>query len=70
MNQKWITRVAGETDQNGACEFNGFHGRYELSVKSRSGRLFVAHFDAEQRATHVKIVINEVDDTAYATADE
>ena len=70
LNQKLITHVAGETDQNGACEFNGFHGRYELLVKSKSGRLFVAHFDAERRATHIKIVINEVDGTAYATADE
>lgn len=70
LNHKLITHVAGETDQNGACEFNGFHGRYELSVKSKSGRLFVAHFDAERGATHVKMVINEVDGTAYATADE
>jgi len=70
LNHKLITRVAGQTDQNGACVFNGFQGRYKFSVQSESGRLFVAHFDAERRATHVKIVINEVDGTAYATADE
>ena len=70
LNHKLITRVAGQTDQNGACVFNGFQGRYKFSVQSESGRLFVAHFDAVRRATHVKIVINEVDGTAYATADE
>jgi len=70
LNHKLITRVAGQTDQNGACVFNGFQGRYKFSVQSESGRLFVAHFDAVRRTTHVKIVINEVDGTAYATADE
>ena len=70
LNHKLITRVAGQTDQNGACVFNGFQGRYKFSVQSESGQLFVAHFDAVRRTTHVKIVINEVDGTAYATADE
>jgi hypothetical protein len=62
--------VAGQTDQNGECAFNGFRGRYKLSVKSESVQLFIAEFDAGRRATHVKIVINQVDGTAYATTDE
>ena len=70
LNHKLITHVAGETDQNGECVFNGFHGRYKISGKSESGRPFVAQFDAGRRATHVKIVINEVDGTAYATIDK
>ena len=70
LNHKLITRVAGQTDQNGECVFNGFRGRYKLSVKSDSGQLFIAEFDAGRRATHVKIVINQVDGTAYATTDE
>jgi flagellin-like hook-associated protein FlgL len=65
-----ITRVAGQVDQNGACVFNGFQGRYKFSVKSESGQLFIAKFDAGRRATHVKIVINQVDGTAYATTEE
>ncbi|MGI9453728.1 MAG: endo-1,4-beta-xylanase [Pirellulales bacterium] len=70
LNHKLITRVAGQTDQNGECVFNGFRGRYKLSVKSESGQLFIAGFDAGRRATHVKIEINQVDGTAYATTDE
>ena len=70
LNHKLITRVAGQADQNGACVFSGFQGRYEFSVKSDSGQLFIAEFNAGRGVTHVKIMINKVDGTAYATADE
>ena len=69
LNHKLITRVAGQTDQNGECVFNGFQGRYKFSVKSESGQLFMAEFDAGRGATHVEIMINKSDGTAYATTD-
>ena len=69
LNHKLITRVAGQTDQNGECVFNGFQGRYKFSVKSESGQLFMAEFDAGRGATHCKIMINKSDGTAYATTD-
>ncbi len=69
LNHKLTTHVTGETDENGACVFSGFYGRYKLSVKSESGRLFVVQFDAGRKATHVKLVINEVEGTAHATTD-
>ena len=62
-------RVTGETDENGACVFSGFYGRYKLLVKSESGRLFAVQFNARRKATHVKLVINEVEGTAHATID-
>ena len=69
LNHKLITRVAGHTDQNGECVFNGFQGRYKFSVKSESGQLFMAEFDAGRGATHCKIMINKSDGTAYTTTD-
>ena len=69
LNHKLTTRVTGETDENGACVFGGFYGRYKLSVKSESGQLFVVQFDAGRKATHVKLVINEAEGTAHATID-
>ena len=69
LNHKLITRVAGHTDQNGECVFNGFQGRYKFSVKSESGQLFMAEFDAGRGATHVEIMINKSDGTAYTTTD-
>ena len=69
LNHKLITRVAGHTDQNGECVFNGFQGRYKFSVKSESGQLFVAEFDAGRGATHCKIMINKSDGTAFTTTD-
>ena len=69
LNHKLITRVAGQTDQNGECVFNGFQGRYKFSVKSEAGQLFVAEFDAGRGATHCKIMINKSDGTAYTTTD-
>ncbi|MCK4685234.1 MAG: endo-1,4-beta-xylanase [Pirellulales bacterium] len=69
LNHKLITRVAGHTDQNGECVFNGFQGRYKFSVKSEAGQLFVAEFDAGRGATHCKIMINKSDGTAYTTTD-
>lgn len=67
LNHKLITRVAGQTDQNGACVFNGFQGRYKFSVQSESGHFFVAEFDVGRGVTHIKIMINKSDGTAYAT---
>jgi hypothetical protein len=69
LNHKLSTRVAGKTDQDGACVFDGFHGRYKLSVKSDSGRVFIAQFNAGRQASHIEIVIDEIDGTAYATTD-
>ncbi|HBU38514.1 MAG TPA: hypothetical protein DEB70_12015 [Planctomycetaceae bacterium] len=69
LNHKLITRVAGQTDQNGECVFNGFQGRYKFSAKSESGQLFVAEFDAGRGVTHVEIMINKSDGTACATTD-
>ena len=69
LNHKLITRVAGQTDQNGECVFNGFQGRYKFSVKSEAGQLFMAEFDAGRGATHCKIMINKSDGTAYTTTD-
>ena len=69
LNNKLLTRVAGETDQNGACVFNGFHGRYKFSVRSNSGGLFVVGFDIGRRSSNIKIVLNELDRTARAITD-
>ncbi len=69
LNHKLMTRVTGETDKNGACVFDGFHGRYKLIAKSDSGRVFTVQFNAGRKASRIKIVIDEIDGTAYATTD-
>ena len=65
LSDKLVTRVAGETDHQGACVFDGFHGRYKLSLRTNSGRKLTMHANAGHQQTHIKIIVSEDESTAH-----
>ena len=65
LSDKLVTRVAGETDHQGACVFDGFHGRYKLLLRTNSGRKLTMHANAGHQQTHIKIIVSEDESTAH-----
>lgn len=40
VREEWMTRnVSAQTDNNGAVEFRGFYGKYEITLKTQEGKL-------------------------------
>ena len=64
LSDKLVTRVAGETDHQGACVFDGFHGQYKLLLKTESGQNLTMHANAGHQQTHIKIIVSEDESTA------
>ncbi len=38
INEEWKTRITMRTDRHGTLRFRGFHGKYEITYKDKSGK--------------------------------
>jgi GH35 family endo-1,4-beta-xylanase len=47
IRDRWMTRLSGEVRSDGVVAFRGFHGDYEIAVRTPSGKLLKGKFSIE-----------------------
>ena len=57
LHKTWHTSVAKPLNADGKLSFNGFKGKYQVTVTTADGANKVYNFDTENNASH-KIVVN------------